>query len=56
MWRRVGWEIVIGISEERNTSVLRVKQALFLDLASILINPAVRSHTHTKLVMRKYNA
>jgi hypothetical protein len=43
MWRRVDWEIVIDVSEERNISALRVKQALFLDLNWILINPAVRS-------------
>lgn len=43
MWRRVHWETVIEVSQERNTSVFRVKQALFLDLIWILINPAVRS-------------
>jgi hypothetical protein len=41
MWRRVDWEIVFDVSEERNTSVLRVKRALFLDLTLILINTAV---------------
>jgi hypothetical protein len=53
MWRRVDWEIVIDISEERNTSVLRVKQALFLDLDP---HQPRRKITQKKLVLRKNNA